>query len=913
MMAGSAHSFDRLRSMFDFFFKRARSGSVSSPVATNATPVRATTPTLPERRQQALDQAATLDSDEAAALSFLLSCAVPEARLLAAQHLHSRPMMEQAQKAMREIDRRVAKLMQQRLVELARHDLSRQRMRAAIAQAHMLLGETTVLPNHVAQLEQAWNEAGSAASPEASDFMRLRAELGQRLHGQAELQRRVRDLSAMLQTTLSAPDRENPEQLDALLQSVDLAVGEIERDRGFASLPKQLMPELMATRSRLSAWQSTVQSRTVAVAVREQALAAWEAALARGESGASLPANEVVQSEQAPTSHALRPLWRALPIIQDPLMAAELQARFDALLGRLAPPIPSPKKTRPIPRSGRCADIAITGTAPEFADAGFDLDQARAMQVVALEELRGALEEGALQRAVERDRLLRSLNAGSAIMTPEQQTSLSVARAELTRLQSWAKWGGTVSREELVVAVEGLPQQALGVIELGRKVGSMRERWRALDSSAGPAPRALWLRFDAACDVAYAPVTAHFAALAQLRETNAEKGREILAEIALFVTNTGLDHSLPADTVGVPDWRAIAAFCQRMEQAWQRLGPLERKQQKQLNTAFEQALLPLRHPLRVRQEQAMHYRQQMIAGIAQLAPHGRETLEQLQTLQAQWQQHAKSSPLPRVQEQELWQRFRAACDTVFAQRKQAAASAAAKRNANLAAKSGLCLTLEQLADDPEVTDAARATAIRETRLAWGTIDSVPRAAQEVLQVRFDKALAVLQTQREAARKDAARTHADMFEAALESCLAYERQLLQPGHNGTAGALPSWQPRASLPSLLEQALHGRFDAAQQALAGADAHYGTQLLEHQVPRDTALLCLEVSLGLESPPGFMRERLQLQVAGLQSSFKNGVGVAADTPLLQFTRLCALAASTDTFAQGRMVAIARAVLTRQ
>ncbi len=927
--------------MFDFFFKRVRPGRASdsgaavkggsAPTNASAAPLEAASSAassaLLQRRQVALDQAAALGADEQAALAFVLVCPVPEARLQAAAHLHSRAMLEQALKAMRETDRRVVKLMQQRLSDLAQQERSAQRMQAAIARAQAMLAEPIVLANQLVELDRAQAEAGAATADLASDFLALRTQLADRLHAQAALQRRAMDLKALLHATLAAHDGVALALLEATLQSADAATLDIERDPALPGLPKHLMPELRAARSHLHQRLNALKASEAALAAREQALAEWEGMLATAgreagevqgddnQSGDSADADAALPAQQVlPTPQALRQQWRTLPelsALPDPEMAAALQARFDALLAAIAPPVRQDRKSRPAPATGSNPADSLPQPAPVNATTGADADQSRMQQTVALQELRSALDEGALQRAVEQDRLLRSLDGGATLLNAGQLNDLSAARVELSRLQGWARWGGTVSREELVVAVESLPQQGLGVSELGKKVGSMRERWRALDATAGPAPRPLWLRFDAACGVAYAPVAAHFAELARQREERLEKARAILAEVSAFVAATGLASDAGSDTAAAPDWRAMGAFCQRMEQAWQRLGPVERKQQKQINAAFEQALQPLRQALHAQQEQAIALRETMIADVLQLAPQGRETLDRLQVLQGQWQLQAKALPLARAQEQQLWQRFRCACDAVFAQRKHAAVSADAERAANLAAKNALCLALEEAAAEDRAGDAARAALLHQTKLAWDAIGPVPRAAQAALQARFEQALAAVQGQRNAARQHAVQLQSAAFETVLGRCLDCERQLLAASDRAGQTLPEAWQSPENLAPPLEQALQARFAAAQAALAQRDALYAHSLQENSAALDTALLRLEVRLGIDSPPAFARERLQLQVAGLQSTFRSGSGAAAaDTPLLQLARACALAAATAPPAEARLKAISRAIL---
>ena len=135
-----------------------------------------------------------------------------------------------------------------------------------------MISETVVLPNQVAALDRARTEAGSAAASLEQDFETLRAELGLRLQAQAALQRRVMDLVATLRTPVTTLGAPTLEQLDTMLQAADVTIAEIASDRELPSLPKQLMPELVAARSQLQSIQISLSARAAAVAAREQAL-----------------------------------------------------------------------------------------------------------------------------------------------------------------------------------------------------------------------------------------------------------------------------------------------------------------------------------------------------------------------------------------------------------------------------------------------------------------------------------------------------------------------------------------------------------------------------------------------------------------------------------------------------------------
>lgn len=879
-------------SMFEFLFKRSKPRSPSTaqtPLAPAAVP---SALPQPSQRQLAMEQAALLGDDEAAAVAFIRSCNVAEARLLAAQKIHTRASLEQVQKAMRDTDRRVARLMQQQLAALSAQEATQRRAQGLLDQAHALLAEPALRANQVVELERAWQAIGAPATESLTQFDHLRLALHARLQAQAGLQRRLLDTIASLRGLLldTGADWSTIEQagrdLDAMLEVV-------RQDAELAGLPRQLLPELLGLHEQLQ----QVAGQREAERALAAALPASDAPPAAG-SGAIA---ELATQQAAPTPQA-----DAGENTEARTEPADL-AGPPAVPGTPAEPAEPAEHERRRPARERQAK-------PANVESAADASQRRTQFTAALEGLQAALAEGALQRAMEQARMLRSFDEEGLRLAPERRAALAAARAELARLQGWARWGTSVSREELLAAVEALPQQDLALPELAKKVGSMRERWIALDASSGAAPRAAWLRFDAACTAAYAPVAAHHAALATTRAENAVKAQSLLEEVVEFARQAGVADIDSATGSTTADWRGIAQFCQRMRQAWQRLGPLDRKEQKRLDAAFARAMQPLHAPLETQQALEIILREKLIAEVAVLSPQARETLERVQALQARWQEQARAFPLPRQAEQALWERFRGACDAIFAQRKLAGMAADAQRADNLQAREALCSALEASLADPAATDAQRASLLREVRAKWDAAGQVPRQAHAALQSRFDAAVQALQSAQLVRQRDTARQYASAVLQRLQLCESAESQFLQNTHD----AVPVTQLRAqwhALPPVsadMDQVLGARFDAAIDALEKADTAYADRLQRNQAERDVLLLGLEIAGGLESPPAYRRERLELKVQGLKSTLENG-GAANQAAAVraQFIRLCGMPAVADEQARQRTVRVVETMLS--
>ncbi|WP_395399927.1 hypothetical protein ACHMW6_22045 [Pseudoduganella sp. UC29_106] len=124
-----------------------------------------------DRRSAQAELARSLAGNEETAVELILNSEFADVRLAAAEHVHSQPALEKVQQAMRNTDRRVAKLMQGR-IDAIRHQQAEQRQAdACIAQAQRLLQDEKLTPNQVADLDRQWKVIAAAPDP-AAQFQR---------------------------------------------------------------------------------------------------------------------------------------------------------------------------------------------------------------------------------------------------------------------------------------------------------------------------------------------------------------------------------------------------------------------------------------------------------------------------------------------------------------------------------------------------------------------------------------------------------------------------------------------------------------------------------------------------------------------------------------------------------------------
>lgn len=816
------------------------------------------------QRQQFLTELAQNAHDEAAVVALLLRCDFADGRLQAAQHVHSYDAVLQVRNAMRNHDRRVAKLMQSRLDIMQHAAQMTQQLQACIEQAQQLASQEQILANQVNQLDKQRASIGALTdmSELVAQYTQVRDQVEQKFQAQTQLQRQV---------------------LDVLQQLRDMAL-----------VISEVISELISEKDATLQAEQFKQFSTN-VAQLEAVLAAFTTHTMR----ASLPKNLLTDCVAAlQNCHQQLDILESKRKQQKPeVVAVESQALTNNVLDNL----PTEDNTV-TSQSADNADHAVTNIVPEEPAASIPVTPALSSAEIdaALNAFEEALEQGSVQNAKKHDRQLRDVDAGAASLRAQQRERLQKLRAELNHLLAWAKWGGNVSRDELIKAVDDLATENLAASQLAKKITTLRERWKEMERLSGAASQELWTRFDAACNLAYAPAALHFQQQADERKANLGLAEQFLS--AMQEQATAL---LQADA----NWKAYAQFCQTQLTEWKKIGHVDRKHRARLDAAFEAQFQRLWQPLQARRAEEIASRQAMIAAVAALDVQQRSAIDSLRQLQERWQKQAAQVPLKRQDEQALWEQFRAACDAVFAQRKQFAVTADAQRQQNLSSKQALCEQLEQALTEfnaaisnATLQDVAkveqRSNTVKEAHKAassqWKDLGAVPKADEAALEQRFQQisaniknSLSTWQARKKSVQKVQSIKRLQLcwqLENAIVSLNegAQEQQATVSFDELHQNLTQAWEDlHVSGKNNIAQQLEQRFTAglkvlqssAQPGLAAQQSQqYLTALQANLNSFDADLLRLEILCGIDSPSELAKERLHLQIEVLQASLKNG-----------------------------------------
>lgn len=749
-------------------------------------------------------------------LQCLMQCDHADDRYYAAQFLVSPVEIAAAIKVFRNSDKRVTKLLNQRLDQLKKQAQTREMAEQCRDQAQALLAAELILPNQVIEWDKVWQGVDEPDSMLVEEVRALRDQIDQRLQAQMALQREALDLSSEMANSEGARKEGRGD-----LQVWCDRLAQIEQSEHVASLPKHLLPKLA---SQIHALKVHAHAHTIdEPPVLVQAKATPE------EARTDVEDEEVVSHESA-------------------------QAALERTV--------------------------VSRERAEKAQPQLSLEQVKDY----LQRFEEALEQGRLQVARQWEAELRIVDLKPSLpnlrLSDSLKSRLSAARQEMNRLTAWAKWSGGVSREELVATAEGLKGLQLQAKEIAETVSALRQQWKQLDATGAIVSKELWERFDTACTVAYAPAAEHFKLQSEQRKEQAREAQQLLDEWVRIV---------PATLVEPIEWRGLRQLMLNMQQSTKQWGRLDRKDKRELEPRYQALFQTLADAWERELAISIAKRGELIAEVSRLKMAERDSVESLKLIQQCWQNEAQRFPLPRVQEQDYWHKFRQACDAAFANKRQLVESLDQERQANFQAKLELC----EAAKHFQANDDKAITQYREQWLIqWQSIGAVPRQKESALEKQVEEIEANWKKQIRSLRREREEKRITDLQRLIRLCHQLEQDLLDKRGDeiDLAHLDQQWQTTFDKQLPFSNEVQLRYGHARALAISNDAQsesnlsdFRQQLLANVPVLDDAILRWEILKGMESPESLARERLQKQVEVLQDSMKQGIDQTLQTRVLK------------------------------
>lgn len=287
--------------------------------------------------------------------------------------------------------------------------------------------------------------------------------------------------------------------------------------------------------------------------------------------------------------------------------------------------------------------------------------------------------------------------------------------------QEWQYWNNKTQKEELCLIVESLKEDN-DLHHVSSTLKECQAAWKELGPVHKKYSQKLWSRFKASCDGNYARCRVFYAELEQKRKKSNVIKEELCGRAEEHVDST--------------QWKESSEILQGLQKEWKEAGSGERKKEEVLYKRFRKAcdqFFDRRNALYV--EQDVERKENLLAkeDLCQkledlLQEPNKEHGKVIQEFQKNWK---KIGPVPRKDDQKIWKRFRAACDSHYNWLDE-------QRQDNLRQKNALCEQVEALLpgnEDGEVQEEA-VEKVTELQQVWKTIGSVPRKDSDTVWERF---------------------------------------------------------------------------------------------------------------------------------------------------------------------------------
>lgn len=272
--------------------------------------------------------------------------------------------------------------------------------------------------------------------------------------------------------------------------------------------------------------------------------------------------------------------------------------------------------------------------------------------------------------------------------------------------------------------------QAPDVVDAFRKLQEMHEQWRIIGPVAPSVREEIWNRFKAASTEINKRHQVHFEQLKAQEHAN-EVGKTSICEKV-----EAIDLSQITTVKGWDDaTKVILAF----QDEWRKLGFASKRVNTQLFERFRQSCDNFFNQKAeffksVRGEQSDNLQRKIElcerAEALSTSTDWRKTTDQLISLQNEWK---TIGPAPRKYSQQVWERFKSACDAFFKAKEEAVGGERATERANFERKQEIILALTNLKDDVE---NATVKGVRDLMNQWAEIGHVPFKEKDKLQAKY---------------------------------------------------------------------------------------------------------------------------------------------------------------------------------
>ncbi|WP_455366408.1 DUF349 domain-containing protein [Kaarinaea lacus] len=468
---------------------------------------------------------------------------------------------------------------------------------------------------------------------------------------------------------------------------------------------------------------------------------------------------------------------------------------------------------------------------------------------------------------------------------------------ELSELQGWRQWSSAPVKDRLINEMRVLAEELesnrsnsdYDFVNAADVIKAARKEWKKLTTGEPGGDQELWEQFDAACNQAYAVCQEYFDRQAEQRAENLQQREKFCDELAAYQEKVASQQ--PEDI----DWKAMQKIIQTARRDWAQLGVVNRSDRSKINKRYNQLLHALEKMLRTQQQQNREAKELLIKRVQHVskqledqALNIEQATDSVKQSQAEWKTIGVAS-----KEQQLWQHFRAACDSVFQVQR-------AEQDAFKQAREAEKQQREQLIEAVEAASRLESEAllqarsrVEEAKASW---NELPRLKKDhAMERRFSRACQQYEKNLAQLHAQQLRDEKQKLQQNVALCYELEKTLFaclkgEVNADSLPGKLAEleqrWLPVDSRLRPVDQAVKQRFEDlknyVEQCSQGGLETTLSQLTadEDSCAKSKDLLCIQLELlaGVESPPESQQRRMEYQVAQLADKMKQSAATDID-----------------------------------
>ena len=288
-------------------------------------------------------------------------------------------------------------------------------------------------------------------------------------------------------------------------------------------------------------------------------------------------------------------------------------------------------------------------------------------------------------------------------------------------------------KEELCRKAEELSERE-NVVEAFRELQKLHEQWKEIGPVDAANRESIWERFKAATSVINKKHQAYFEEQKGKEKENLEAKSNLCARVEEFVKTEIKDSNA---------WNSLSKEIENIQKEWKTIGYASKKENQKVYDRFRAACDEFFARKREFYNEFKDKMQDNVARKIELCEKAealkdsedwKATGDALIELQRQWKE---IGPVTRKKSEQIWKRFRAACDEFYNRRDAHRGGSNAEQSENLRKKRELIAEINEFV--AEGKESAR-EAFKEFQERWNSIGFVPIKEKENIQAEYRNAL-----------------------------------------------------------------------------------------------------------------------------------------------------------------------------